>query len=82
MGAGPDITHKIYMNMNLIDVAPTILHMLGLGVPTDMDGRVLTDVFDPSSEFMARKVEYFDESKATSIREITQKVLRSSKMRI
>jgi len=82
MGAGPDISHRIYMNMNLIDLAPTILHMLGLSVPTDMDGKVLTEVFDPQSEFMARKVQYFDESRATSIREITQKVLRSSKMRI
>lgn len=30
---------------NLIDVPPTILHAMGLPVPTDMDGRVLTEVF-------------------------------------
>ena len=30
---------------NLIDVAPTILHHLGLGVPEDFDGRVLEDAF-------------------------------------
>jgi predicted AlkP superfamily phosphohydrolase/phosphomutase len=82
MGAGPDITHKIYMNMNLIDLAPTILHMLGMNVPTDMDGKVLTEVFDPTSEFSSRKVQFYDESRATSIREITQRVLRSGKMRI
>lgn len=29
----------------LIDMAPTILHALGLPVPTDMDGRVLQEVF-------------------------------------
>ncbi len=30
---------------NLIDVAPTILHHLGVGVPADFDGRVLEEAF-------------------------------------
>ncbi len=29
---------------NLIDLAPTVLHMLGLPVPNDMDGRVLEEI--------------------------------------
>jgi len=33
------------------DIAPTVLHTMGLPVPADMDGRVLADVF--SSEYMA-----------------------------
>lgn len=28
------------------DIAPTVLHILGLPVPTDMDGKVLLDLFD------------------------------------
>jgi len=31
------------------DIAPTVLHMLGLPVPEDMDGRVLKDIFTPGS---------------------------------
>jgi predicted AlkP superfamily phosphohydrolase/phosphomutase len=30
------------------DIAPTVLYMMGSAVPTSMDGRVLTEVFDPS----------------------------------
>jgi predicted AlkP superfamily phosphohydrolase/phosphomutase len=31
---------------NLIDVAPTVLHVMGCKVPKDMDGRVLTGIFE------------------------------------
>jgi predicted AlkP superfamily phosphohydrolase/phosphomutase len=37
----------------LIDIAPTILHLMGLPVPEDMDGRVLEELFEP--EFVARR---------------------------
>ena len=37
---------------HLIDLAPTILHLLGVSVPEDMDGRVLTEAFRP--EFLAQ----------------------------
>ena len=30
----------------IIDVAPTVLHLMGLPVPSDMDGRVLTEALD------------------------------------
>ncbi len=33
---------------SLLDIAPTVLHLLGVPVPGDMDGRVLTEILDPS----------------------------------
>ena len=33
----------------IIDVAPTILHLMGVAVPKDMDGRVLVDMLDTDS---------------------------------
>jgi predicted AlkP superfamily phosphohydrolase/phosphomutase len=36
----------------LIDMAPTILHLMGEPVPDDMDGSVLEELFEP--EFLAR----------------------------
>ncbi|HWE35221.1 MAG TPA: alkaline phosphatase family protein [Isosphaeraceae bacterium] len=32
----------------LMDIAPTVLRLLGVPVPEDMDGRVLTELLDPS----------------------------------
>ncbi len=33
---------------SLLDIAPTVLHLLGVPVPADMDGRVLTEILDPT----------------------------------
>ncbi len=38
-------------NARLIDLAPTLLHLLGVPVPEDMDGKVLEDIFQP--DFLA-----------------------------
>jgi tetratricopeptide (TPR) repeat protein/arylsulfatase A-like enzyme len=45
---GPDLRRdeRIY-GANLLDVCPTLLHLFGLPVGEDMDGRVLTDLYDP-----------------------------------
>jgi len=32
---------------DLLDIAPTVLHLLGVPVPADMDGRILTELIDP-----------------------------------
>jgi predicted AlkP superfamily phosphohydrolase/phosphomutase len=51
--AGPEVKQNAMIHdPSLIDLAPTILHTLGLAVPPDMDGRVLTELFTDS-----RKVE-------------------------
>ncbi len=42
-----------FRGAQLIDLAPTILHLMGLPVPTDMDGRVLTEALTD-----VRAVEY------------------------
>jgi predicted AlkP superfamily phosphohydrolase/phosphomutase len=56
--AGPAVGSKgAIKGASLVDMAPTILYLLDLPVPDDMDGTVLTDVLDP--EFVAsRPVQY------------------------
>lgn len=45
---------------SIVDIAPTLLYAMGLAVPQDMDGRVLTDVF--TEDFAANNPVHFDES--------------------
>jgi predicted AlkP superfamily phosphohydrolase/phosphomutase len=56
---GPDIAKSNEVQgLKICDVAPTILHMLGLPVPRDMDGRVLTEIFKDSGKLSQRPVKY------------------------
>ncbi len=45
----------------LQDIAPTVLHLLELPVPEDMDGRVLSEIFKPGNEAAERKIRYTKE---------------------
>jgi predicted AlkP superfamily phosphohydrolase/phosphomutase len=40
-------SEKTIEGARIIDLAPTILHTLGLEIPDDMDGSVLKELFDP-----------------------------------
>ena len=53
--------HEI-KSAKIYDIAPTILHIFGLPIPNDMDGRVLTEIFEPDSELAKRKPKYVDPS--------------------
>ncbi len=45
---GPEIKKGEKISQaEIIDVAPTILYMIGYPIPSDMDGKVLKDAFDP-----------------------------------
>jgi predicted AlkP superfamily phosphohydrolase/phosphomutase len=51
IASGPDIRQPLLLSeAAIIDLAPTILHLMGLPVPASMDGRVLTEVFRPQSK--------------------------------
>ena len=50
------------IDAKIYDIAPTILHIFGLPIPNDMDGRVLMEIFEPDSEFAKRKPKYVDPS--------------------
>jgi predicted AlkP superfamily phosphohydrolase/phosphomutase len=48
IAAGPEIRRGAQpQTARIVDLAPTILHLLGLPIPTYMDGRVLEEVLEP-----------------------------------
>jgi predicted AlkP superfamily phosphohydrolase/phosphomutase len=58
MTVGPHIRRntELKSQVNAWDVAPTILHILGVPIPSDMDGRVLKEIFEPDSDLEKRAV--------------------------
>lgn len=80
---GPDIKQNATIEgARIIDLAPTILHMYGVPIPRDMDGRVLTEIFNEDSEMAQRKVVY-EEKKTKKDKErgqIENKIMRLKNM--
>lgn len=52
---GPDVSSGELEDISIKDIAPTILYMNELAVPSDMEGRVL-DIFSPESKIDAIEV--------------------------
>jgi predicted AlkP superfamily phosphohydrolase/phosphomutase len=63
---GPDIKENSKMNAKLLDIAPTILHIFGIPIPKDMDGRVLKEIF--KGELAMREIKYQESNKNERIK--------------
>ncbi len=81
IASGPDIKagEKI-KGARLIDIAPTVLHMMSPPVPRDMDGRVLNELFREDSEIAKRLVKYQNVAEESSIRRRISGLKRSGKI--
>jgi len=55
---GEGIKNTKIKNADLIDMMPTVLHVMGEAVPEDCDGKVLTAIFEKKSDFYNRVIEY------------------------
>ena len=44
--------------LKLEDVFPTILHVLDINIPKDVDGKVIKEIFDEDSVFFKKKIKY------------------------
>jgi predicted AlkP superfamily phosphohydrolase/phosphomutase len=55
---GSGMNHPdVKFHPRLIDLAPTILHILGLPVPADMDGRVLQELFPGAQDIRFEEID-------------------------
>lgn len=51
MAYGPNIKRREKIdNVSILDLAPTILHLMDIPIPEDMDGRVLKEIFRKDSK--------------------------------
>jgi predicted AlkP superfamily phosphohydrolase/phosphomutase len=63
--SGPHIRRGgSFDEVNIVDVAPTVLHAAGAFVPKDLDGRVLTEMFEP--DFVASHRPMYSDRTTTS----------------
>ncbi len=58
---GPAIPPGVQFDAGLMDIAPTVLHIAGVSIPAETDGRVLIDLFEDGSEFRSQSVVYKSE---------------------
>lgn len=54
---GPGIKKGCTIKADMVDIAPTVLHMCNIPIPSHMDGSVL-HIFEEDSDFVQRKIEY------------------------
>ena len=72
---GPDIQEgKRIKDIQIYDIAPTILHIYGVPIPKDMDGRVLMEIFKEKSEPATRNIRYCDDSDANLLNKFAREI--------
>jgi|Deesub1362A_J573_1020465.scaffolds.fasta_scaffold00355_23 predicted AlkP superfamily phosphohydrolase/phosphomutase len=60
---GPSIKKAARIeNAKIYDIAPTILYIFNLPIPNDIDGRVLSEIFEPGSKLAKGEPVYVDAS--------------------
>lgn len=80
MAFGPDINKGLDLKgAEICDVTPTILHMFGIPVPEDMDGRILNEIIKNDEELSNTKIEYQTEESFKNITKLHIKRLKNNR---
>jgi predicted AlkP superfamily phosphohydrolase/phosphomutase len=64
----------------IYDVTPTVLHLMGLAIPKDIDGRVLAEIFEDDSEVAKRPVVYQEVAEKERVRDRIKELKRRGKV--
>jgi predicted AlkP superfamily phosphohydrolase/phosphomutase len=60
ISGGPTRRGTAFSGAQIIDVAPTVLYLMGLPIPGDMDGKPLFDALDP--DFVSRNPPHYEQN--------------------
>lgn len=67
-GYGDSIQKGISIkNASILDITPTILHLLDVPIPSDIDGKVLKEIFNPESSEFKREVHFTEVKESKDI---------------
>ncbi len=78
---GPDIgTGTRIDGARIYDIAPTVLHLMGLPVPDDMDGVVLKEIFKENTDIASQDIRHLNVAR-TSAREKIRKLKHSNRLK-
>jgi len=70
MAYGPDIKQAGKIgNVSILDLAPTILHLMGIAIPADMDGRVLEQIFAIDSKAAKHPIHFVEVKESDRIKQ-------------
>jgi predicted AlkP superfamily phosphohydrolase/phosphomutase len=69
--------HKI--ELSLMDIAPTILHILDIPIPDDTDGKILKEAFNQDSEIYIKEVKFNEPNGNFSEEEKIKNIIRQIK---
>ena len=59
IASGPDFIENSKLDgLNIIDIAPTVYHLMGIPLPNETDGRVITEIFNPDSKPANKPIKY------------------------
>jgi len=61
-------------NLRIYDIVPTVLHILGLPIPEDMDGRVLKEIYEEGSDLARREITYQEAGAADEKERLREKI--------
>jgi arylsulfatase A-like enzyme len=69
-------------DVNIVDIAPTILHMIGCRIPKNVDGKVLLNMFRKDSEPAKRNVQFEKREKKLKTTRRAREVTRDEEEKI
>ena len=65
---------------NIYDVMPTILHLLNIPIPKDVDGKVLKDIFEDSSSLAKKEIEFVEQDRTAEEKNLLKSTIRNIKI--